>query len=146
MVDPVLISVSVIIPFLLIFFNLLVMAHYIDPQAAAGHFLAKLIILLGMLMAECTVLLLPLDVGNMTGTVGCGIWNNNCGGLNMALAWQVAYCIIAGLIVVVIPFFIFYYEDDDGCDSGSPTRRGPQPPQPESSGRVRASDRPGLRP
>jgi len=32
----------VIIPFVLIFFNLVVMAHYIDPEAAAGHIIAKL--------------------------------------------------------------------------------------------------------
>ena len=35
-----LIVVACIIPFVLIFFNLVVMAHYIDPQAAAGHFAA----------------------------------------------------------------------------------------------------------
>ena len=77
-VDPGLISVSVIAPFLLIFFNVLVMAHYIDPEAAAGHYIAKLFILFGMLLAECTVLLLPLDVGNGTGATGCGVWNNWC--------------------------------------------------------------------
>jgi hypothetical protein len=107
-----------------------------------------------MLFAECTVLLLPLDVvrarlraaacagssllrparlpagrltsclpihpsppstlqGNRAGVVGCGFWNNNCGGLDIALVWQIVYCIIAGLIVVVFPFFIFYYENDD---------------------------------
>jgi hypothetical protein len=32
--------------------------------------------------------------------------------------WQIAYCIIAGLVVVVFPFFIFYYEnDDEGMES-----------------------------
>jgi hypothetical protein len=101
-----------------------------------------------MLLAECTVLLLPLDVvrlcfwiplsplrqvcrqrcltvpppspschcglqGNRAGVVGCGFWNNNCGGLDIALVWQIVYCIIAGLIVVIFPFFIFYYENDD---------------------------------
>ena len=41
-----------------------------------------------MLMAEATVLLLPLDVGNKSGTVGCGAWNNNCGGIDMVTVWQ----------------------------------------------------------
>jgi hypothetical protein len=40
--DGGLIVVAVIIPFVLIFFNLVVMAHYIDPEAAAGHIIAKL--------------------------------------------------------------------------------------------------------
>lgn len=67
-----------------------------------------------MLVAECTVLLLPLDVGNSLGATGCGPWNNWCtGGLNMPVLWQIAYCTIAALIVVVMPFFIFYYESDD---------------------------------
>jgi LMBR1 domain-containing protein 1 len=66
-----------------------------------------------MLMAECTVLLLPLDVGNRSGAVGCGFWNQDCGGIDMVTVWMVAYCIIAALVVIVFPFFIFYYENDD---------------------------------
>ena len=42
--DVGLIVVACIIPFLLVFFHLVVMAHYIDPEAAAGHFVAKLAI------------------------------------------------------------------------------------------------------
>ena len=67
-----------------------------------------------MLLAECTVLLLPLDVGNSLGATGCGPWNNWCsGGVDMPLLWQIAYCTIAALVVLVMPFFIFYYESDD---------------------------------
>ena len=74
--------------------------------------------LLGMLFAECTILLLPLDVGNKVGLVGCGVWNNNCGGLDLSLAWEIAYCCIALLVVVVFPFFIFFYEaDDEGMEA-----------------------------
>ena len=39
-----LIVIACIIPFVLVFFNLVVMAHYIDPEAAAGHVVAKLAI------------------------------------------------------------------------------------------------------
>jgi hypothetical protein len=45
--------------------------------------------------------------------VGCGFWNNDCGGLDLSLVWQITYCIIFGLIVVIFPFFIFFYEADD---------------------------------
>ena len=69
--------------------------------------------LLGLLLAECTILMLPLDVGNKAGVLGCGVWNNSCGGLDLIAAWQVIYIIIACLLVVVFPFFIFYYEADD---------------------------------
>ena len=43
-VDIALIVIACIIPCLLIFFNLVVMAHYIDPQAAAGHYVGKIMI------------------------------------------------------------------------------------------------------
>lgn len=113
MVDIALIVIACIVPCVLTFFNLLVMARYLDRVATAGHYTTKLLILLGMLLAECTILLLPLDVGNRAGVVGCGFWNDDCGGLNLALVWQIVYCIIFGLVVVIFPFFIFFYEADD---------------------------------
>ena len=95
-----------------------------------------------MLLAECTILLLPLDVvrvsahgararspharllslpplpplppqGNRAGLVGCGFWNSGCGGLDLTFVWQIMYGCIAGLVCVVFPFFIFFYEADD---------------------------------
>jgi hypothetical protein len=62
---------------------------------------------------RCCLLLWARLQGNRAGVVGCGFWNNNCGGLDIALVWEIVYCIIAGLIVIVFPFFIFYYENDD---------------------------------
>ena len=43
-----LIVVACIIPFVLVFFNLIVMAHFIDPEAAAGHVVAKFAIVSGL--------------------------------------------------------------------------------------------------
>ncbi|RYG51823.1 hypothetical protein EON66_10345, partial [archaeon] len=51
--------------------------------------------------------------GNRSGVIGCGFWNNDCGGLNLTVVWEIAFCIIFGLLVVVFPFFIFFYEADD---------------------------------
>lgn len=113
MVDISLIVIAVVVPCVLCFANVVVLAKYIDPEAAAGHYTAKLMLLLGLLLAEGTILLLPLDVGNNAGVTGCGVWNNNCGGLDIILVWQIVYCMIFGLIVVVFPFFIFYYEASD---------------------------------
>ena len=44
MVDIALIVFACIVPVLLSGFNLIVLARYIDPQAAAGHFIAKIMI------------------------------------------------------------------------------------------------------
>jgi hypothetical protein len=51
--------------------------------------------------------------GNKAGLVGCGFYNNNCGGLDMGAAWEAVYISIAILAVVVFPFLIFMYEADD---------------------------------
>ena len=112
-IDIALIVFSAVVPFVLIVANLVILAKFIDPQAAAGHYTAKIMMLLGLLLAECTILLLPLDVGNRAGVIGCGYWNNGCGGLNLTIVWQIIYGCIAGLVIVVFPFFIFYYEADD---------------------------------
>lgn len=113
MVDVALIVIACIVPCLLLVFNLVVLARYLDPSATSGHWIAKAMIVLGLLLAECTILLLPLDVGNRSGVVGCGFWNNDCGGLNLAVVWQIVYVIIFALVVVVFPFFIYFYENDD---------------------------------
>lgn len=113
MVDAWLIILAVVVPFVLLFINLLILAKYVDPEHAKGHWFAKAFVLFGLLLAESAVLLLPLDVGNRTGLVGCGVWNDDCGGLDMRVAWQFVYMIIAILVVFVFPFGIFYYEADD---------------------------------
>jgi hypothetical protein len=44
MVDVALIVFSVVVPVLLIVANLVIMAKFIDPQAAAGHYTAKIML------------------------------------------------------------------------------------------------------
>ena len=48
--------------------------------------------------------------GNRSGVVGCGFWNDTCGGLDMVLVWEIVYCAVASMVVIVVPFTIFYYE------------------------------------
>lgn len=88
------------------------MSYFIssNPNDQAYTTFPKIVVLLAMLFAEITVLLLPLDVGNRSGVVGCGFWNDSCGGLDMVLVWEIVYCAMAILVVMVVPFTIFYYE------------------------------------
>ncbi len=51
--------------------------------------------------------------GNRAGVVGCGFYNNNCGGLDLTSAWEIVYWCIAVMVVVILPFAIFFYEADD---------------------------------
>lgn len=114
MVDAWLIVLCIIVPFILTFLNMLFMAHYIHKDEAGGSKLPKFVVLLGLLFAECAILLLPLDAGNRSGVVGCGFWNNECGGLNMVLVWEIVYCAVAIMVIIVVPFTVFYYEADSG--------------------------------
>jgi LMBR1 domain-containing protein 1 len=61
-------------------------------------------------------LLLPLDVANNAGYAGCssGYDSEDCGGLDMALAWEIVYCTVLVFVVFLIPLIIFYYEAEDG--------------------------------
>jgi LMBR1 domain-containing protein 1 len=56
---------------------------------------------------------MSLAQGNRAGVVGCGFWNNSCGGLQLGPVWLAVYILIAALVVVGLPFAIFYYETDD---------------------------------
>ena len=53
------------------------------------------------------------EQGNRSGVVGCGFYNNNCGGLDLTLAWQIVYVAIAIMVVIILPFAIYFYEADD---------------------------------
>uniref|UniRef100_A0A7S1GBQ8 Uncharacterized protein n=1 Tax=Bicosoecida sp. CB-2014 TaxID=1486930 RepID=A0A7S1GBQ8_9STRA len=111
--DAGLIIMCIIVPFILLATNFIGIVHFIHPDDAAGAKFPKVVVLIGMVFAECAVLLLPLDVGNRGGLVGCGYWNNECGGLDMDIVWQIVYVAIAGLVVIVLPYTIFYYEADE---------------------------------
>lgn len=124
MVSVALIVIACVVPCILTFANVILMARYLDSSATRGHFIAKIMILLGLLLAECTILLLPMDVGNAAGVVGCGFWNDNCGGLNLALVWEIVYMCILGAVVVVFPFFIYFYEADDEGMSADEAAQG----------------------
>lgn len=102
--------------------NAVLMSRYIDKfeeHSKMIHFLAPrrlthVIIMLGLLLAETSVLLIPLDVANRSssvyGNIGCSTWNTSCGGIDVGTMWQVIYWTIAIFIIAVIPFTIFYYE------------------------------------
>ncbi|KAA0152010.1 hypothetical protein FNF29_04125 [Cafeteria roenbergensis] len=116
-VDWFLVGIAIITPVLLTGMNYVVYRFY-AAEDMKGNWLSYIFLHFCLLVAECTVLLLPFDVGNRSGIVGCGVWKTQCGGLDLMLVWQIVYCIVAGLVVVGVPFAIFYYEtEDEGLSS-----------------------------
>lgn len=115
--------------------NSVLMTRYIDKfeeQSKLHHFLlprslTHIVIMLGLLLAELSVLLIPLDVANRSssiyGNIGCSSWNTACGGIDVAVLWQVVYMLIAFFVVSIIPFTIFFYESYE-YKAGSGTDQG----------------------
>jgi hypothetical protein len=56
-----------------------------------------------MSLSWAQVLMLPLDVSNMTGFGG---------GLDMKLFWFIIYVTTAVFVLIIIPALIYYYEAD----------------------------------
>jgi hypothetical protein len=46
----------------------------------------------------CTFSPTPPVQGNRAGVVGCGFYNNNCGGLDLRIVWKIVYGCIAGMV------------------------------------------------
>ena len=87
------------------------MRQYLHKSDMGKAWLPKILILVGLLFAECAVLLVPLDVANGGAAVGCGAWLGSlCGGLDLVVLWQVLFWAIVIWTLVVVPFGIFYYE------------------------------------
>jgi len=62
----------------------------------------KVVTLLGLFIACCNVLILPMDVVNaQTG-----------GGLDMNIVWNISFYLTALCVLLVIPFAYFYYENE----------------------------------
>mmetsp|Transcript_29874 Transcript_29874/g.43855 ORF Transcript_29874/g.43855 Transcript_29874/m.43855 type:complete len:536 (-) Transcript_29874:134-1741(-) len=99
---------------LLIIVGVYVIVHFGHPDDKNDAYLPKIVVLFGFVLAFGTVLLLPLDVANGEGFVGCIGWDDiGCGGLDMALFWEIVFWTITVTLFFVIPFTSFYYETDD---------------------------------
>jgi len=115
MADLFLIFVVVVAFVLLTIIGLYLVVKYQHPDDKNDAYLPKLVVLFGFVLSGATVLLLPLDVANNEGFAGCDGWATAfCGGLNMALFWEIFYWLITVWLFLLIPFSMFYYEADDG--------------------------------
>lgn len=72
--------------------------------------------MLGLTVAELSILMLPLDVGNRH-ACDAAVALSACNfSMPMTELWYSVYMIMSVLVVLVIPGTIFYYEaDSDKC-------------------------------
>jgi len=80
--------------------TLVVFGHPDDKNVA---WVPKVVTVFGLWIAFASVLILPYDVANSSGSGG---------GVRLDLLWQILYIIVAVLIAVIIPFAFFFYEND----------------------------------
>lgn len=115
MADIWLILVTVIGFVILTVVALYLVVKYQHPDDKNDAYIPKLVVMFGFVLSGATVLLLPLDVANNEGYAGCdGFDTQICGGLNMALFWDIIYWLIPIWVFFLIPLSTFYYEADDG--------------------------------
>ena len=109
------IALLVGIPLLATAVNISVLKMWGSPEDHGRAFFPRATVVISLVLAEFSVLLLPLDVGarspSIFGNVGCGYWNGECGNnQELVNVWIGLYIVIAAFVIVIIPFAILFYE------------------------------------
>lgn len=109
--------------FVLVLVNIYIMVKWQHPDDANEWVSAKIVVVLGMTIAELIVMGLPLDVNNGSGSLGCSYdWGDDagCSRLDMETYWAVVFFLALVWMLVAIPLCIFAYEASNETDrSGS---------------------------
>lgn len=114
MVDVFLLVVVIILSLVMVITNFYILVYFQHPDDKNTAYFPKFIVVFGLTFAESAVLLLPLDVSNKSGAVGCFTdWGPDCGGLDMTTLWNIVFIGIAALLIIVIPFGVYFYEAED---------------------------------
>jgi LMBR1 domain-containing protein 1 len=106
----------VLCPLLALGINIYLVKAWGSPDDWNRAYFPRAVVVISLVLAEMSVLLLPLDVGarspSIYGNVGCGYWNSECGDPTQALIWLwiALYVTIAVFVVFIIPFAILFYE------------------------------------
>lgn len=100
-----LIGVGLLVPIVLLVACFVFIVYFSSPDDKNQAWIPKIITLLGLTLACCSILLLPFDVANRSFD----------GHLDQVIAilWQVVYVAVAVYVTAIIPFAYFYYEAYD---------------------------------
>ena len=112
MVDAVTLIMIIIMAIALLITNIYILVYFSHPEDKGSFigWILKIIVILGLTLAWCQVLLIPLDVSNNR-TFG--------GGINMRVFWQIIFVITLIYILIIFPISSSLYEAQDDwsvCD------------------------------
>ena len=106
MVDAVTLIMIIIMAIALLITNIYILVYFSHPEDKDSiiGWILKFIVILGLTLAWCQVLLIPLDVSNNR-TFG--------GGINMRIFWLIIFVITLVYILVIFPISSSLYEAQD---------------------------------
>ena len=112
MVDAVTLIMIIIMAIALLITNIYILVYFSHPEDKDSiiGWILKIIVILGLTLAWCQVLLIPLDVSNNR-TFG--------GGINMRVFWLIIFVITLIYILIIFPISSSLYEAQDDwslCD------------------------------
>jgi len=112
--DIFLIVLAVLVPVLTLALSFYLIVYFQHPDDHNTAYLPKIVVILGLTIAQLTVLMIPFDVANQGQTFGCGVFSDLCGGLaGLEVVWLAIFVVIALWLVLIIPWTIFFYESFD---------------------------------
>ena len=91
---------------ILIGVNFYLMALYIheDDKGLGNVLYTKILVIVGLTLAQASVLMVPLDVANRSALLNSS--------LDMTVFWFIVYIVILVFVTVLFPYAIFFYETD----------------------------------
>ena len=92
--------------------NLYLLVFYAHPEDRNQAWLPKIVVVLGLSLAQFSVLMLPLDVANRNACDQTKLLSACSYTLPMTSLWTYIYIIMIVWVAFVIPFTLFYYEAD----------------------------------
>uniref|UniRef100_A0A0D6R4Q3 LIMR family protein n=1 Tax=Araucaria cunninghamii TaxID=56994 RepID=A0A0D6R4Q3_ARACU len=107
-----LVVVAAVVCIIVFLFNIYLLVNFQHPDDLNQAYFPKIVVILGLSVAQISILMLPADVANRH---ACrhAIYNGACNlTLPMKDLWLAVYIIDAVLVFFIIPFAMFYYEGD----------------------------------
>ncbi|KAJ7294873.1 hypothetical protein O6H91_06G109600 [Diphasiastrum complanatum] len=108
----ILLVIVIVVCVLVLLFNTYLLINYQHPDDHNQAYFPKIVVILGLSVAQLSILMLPADVANRHACQHA-IYNGACNlTLPMKQLWFAVYIVDAVLVFLVIPFAMFYYEGD----------------------------------